>query len=129
MALAAAEIECFRSLVAQRLGLYFDDAKLDFLADVARQRMEATGCDLFSSYRRRIASSAGEPDELRALAERLTVNETYFFRYADHFRAFAEVVVPERIQAQGEQSRPADAGDEEPASLNGRKRSPWLPKG
>jgi chemotaxis protein methyltransferase CheR len=105
MALAATEIEGFRTLVTQRLGLYFDEPRLDFLAEVVRQRMEATGCDLFSSYQRRIASSAGEPDELRALAERLTVNETYFFRYADHFRAFAEVVVPERIQARGPDHR------------------------
>jgi chemotaxis protein methyltransferase CheR len=99
--LAAGDIECFRSLVAERLGLYFDDSKLDFLADVVRQRMEATRCDLFSLYQRRIVSSVGEREELRALAERLTVNETYFFRYADHLRAFAEVVVPDRIQARG----------------------------
>jgi chemotaxis protein methyltransferase CheR len=105
MALAAVEIESFRSQVAQRLGLYFDDARLDFLADVAQQRMEATGCGLFSSYQRRIVSSATKREELRALAERLTVNETYFFRYADHFRAFAEVVVPERIQARGHDHR------------------------
>jgi chemotaxis protein methyltransferase CheR len=105
MTLAAAEIECFRSLVAQRLGLYFDDTKLDFLADVVRQRMEATGCDLFSLYERRIVALASEREELRALAERLTVNETYFFRYADHFRAFAEVVVPDRIQARGHDHR------------------------
>ena len=105
MALAATEIECFRTLVTQRFGLHFDAPRLDFLADVVRQRMEATGCDHFSSYRRRIAASAGEPDELRALAEQLTVNETYFFRYADHFRAFAEVVVPARIQARGRDHR------------------------
>jgi chemotaxis protein methyltransferase CheR len=105
MTLAAVEIESFRSQVAQRLGLYFDDARLDFLADVARQRMEATRCDLFSSYQRRLVSSATEREELRALAERLTVNETYFFRYADHFRAFAEVVVPERIRARGDDHR------------------------
>jgi chemotaxis protein methyltransferase CheR len=101
MAPAAAEIESFRSMVAQRLGLSFDDAKLDFLADVVRQRMEATGCELFSSYQRRIVASASDREELRALAERLTVNETYFFRYADHFRAFAEAVVPDRIRARG----------------------------
>jgi chemotaxis protein methyltransferase CheR len=103
--LAADDIECFRSLVAQRLGLYFDDSRLDFLADVVRQRMETTRCDRFSLYQRRIVSSVGEPEELRALAERLTVNETYFFRYADHFRAFAEVVVPDRIQARGHDHR------------------------
>jgi hypothetical protein len=41
----AAEIECFRGLVAERLGLYFEDGKLDFLADVLRQRMADTGCE------------------------------------------------------------------------------------
>jgi chemotaxis protein methyltransferase CheR len=105
MAPAAVDIEGFRSLVAQRLGLYFDDAKLDFLADVAQRRMEATGCELFSSYLKRIASLATEREEIRALAEQLTVNETYFFRYADHFRAFAEVVVRDRIQARGHDHR------------------------
>jgi chemotaxis protein methyltransferase CheR len=97
VALAGADVECFRALVARSLGLYFEDAKLDFLADVLQRRMEGTRCDLFSLYQRRIASSANEHEELCALAEQLTVNETYFFIYADHFRAFAEVVVPNRF--------------------------------
>jgi chemotaxis protein methyltransferase CheR len=103
VALASADIECFRALVARRLGLYFEDAKLDFLANVLQRRMEGTRCDLFSLYQRRIASSVNEHEELCALAEQLTVSETYFFRYADHFRAFAEVVVPNRIQARARQ--------------------------
>ena len=105
MAPAAVEIEGFRALVARRLGLHFDEAKLDFLADVVQRRMEATGCRLFASYRKRVTSLADERDEMRALAEHLTVNETYFFRYAEHFRAFAEVVVPERIRARGHDRR------------------------
>ena len=105
VAFAAADVECFRALVARRLGLYFEDSKLDFLADVLRRRMEGTRSALFSSYQRRIASSANEHEELCVLAEQLTVNETYFFRYADHFRAFAEVVVPNRIQARAHQRR------------------------
>jgi chemotaxis protein methyltransferase CheR len=105
VALAATDIECFRALVARRLGLYFEDAKLEFLADVLAQRMEGARCDLFSSYLRRITSSASEHEELCALAEQVTVNETYFFRYADHFRAFAEVVVPNRMEARAHQRR------------------------
>jgi chemotaxis protein methyltransferase CheR len=105
MAPAAVEIEGFRSLMAQRLGLYFDDAKLDFLADVVQRRMEATGCESFSTYQKRITSFANEREEMRVLAEQLTVNETFFFRYADHFRAFAEVVVPDRIQTRGHDHR------------------------
>lgn len=95
----AAEIELFRGLVAQRLGLHFEDAKLDFLAEVLRKRMEDTGCSRFSVYERRISSTAGERDEVCALAEQLTVGETYFFRYAEHFEALGEVVLPSRIQS------------------------------
>jgi chemotaxis protein methyltransferase CheR len=105
VALAGADVECFRALVARRLGLYFEDAKLDFLADVLQRRMEGTRCALFSLYQSRIASPVNEHEELCALAEQLTVNETYFFRYADQFRAFAELVVPNRIQARAHQHR------------------------
>ncbi len=122
VALAAAEIESFRSLVAERLGLYFEDSKRDFLADVLRLRMEDTRCHHFSSYRARISSFAGERDEICALAEQLTVGETYFFRYAEHFQAFAAVVVPNRIQARGPDRRlrilsAGCASGEEPYSL------------
>lgn len=97
--LDSADIERFRSVVAQRLGLHFEDNKQDFLADVLRERMAATGCGHFSLYHQRITSSADEPEEMRAVAEQLTVCETYFFRYGDHFRALAETVVPDRIRA------------------------------
>jgi chemotaxis protein methyltransferase CheR len=103
--LAAAEIESFRSLVAQRLGLYFEDAKLDFLADVLRQRMESAGCRLFSSYQRCVAASAGAGEEICALAEQLTVGETYFFRYAQQFSAFIELVIPNRMRARSNDRR------------------------
>jgi chemotaxis protein methyltransferase CheR len=119
---AAAEIECFRGLVAECLGLHFEDSKLDFLADVLRQRMEDTGCRLFSAYRKRILSFPEEHSETGALAEQLTVGETYFFRYAEHFEAFAEVVLPNRIQARGGDHRlrilsAGCASGEEPYSL------------
>ncbi len=119
---AAAEIECFRGLVAERLGLHFEDSKLDFLADVLRQRMEVTGCHLFSVYCKRISSFADEHSETGALAQQLTVGETYFFRYADHFQAFAELVLPNRIQARGRDHRlrilsAGCASGEEPYSL------------
>jgi chemotaxis protein methyltransferase CheR len=118
----AAEIECFRGLVAERLGLYFEDGKLDLLADVLRQRMEDTGCHEFSAYRDRILSFSGERSEIGALAEHLTVGETYFFRFAEHFQALAEVVLPSRIQARGANRRlrilsAGCASGEEPYSL------------
>jgi chemotaxis protein methyltransferase CheR len=89
------DVERFRSLVSRRLGLYFDDDKLEQLADVMRERLESRGGDP-GAYLAQLTLHGTE--EVRALAKRLTVGETYFFRYMDHFRAFAEVVLPERVR-------------------------------
>ena len=91
------EVERFRALIGRHLGLEIDDDRLDSLSDILRQRLETSAYPQIPAYFRRIAM--GDRVELRALAERLTVSETYFFRYWDHFRAFAEVVLPSRVEA------------------------------
>ena len=116
------EIEQFRTLVARRLGLRYEDGKLDYLAEVARQRMELAGIASLESYLERLNSSSRGTDEYRALSEQLTVNETFFFRNADSFRAFAEIVLPERIRARTREKRlrilsAGCASGEEPYSL------------
>ena len=98
-----AHIEQFRTLIAGRLGLHYEDGKLDYLADVIRQRMGKAGSA--GSYVERLASSPGATDELRGLAEQLTVNETFFFRNADHFQALAAVALPARILAKSVEKR------------------------
>ncbi len=99
----AAEIERFRQFVGERLGLHFDDTKLQHLRDALSDRMRALGHRDFDTYEGRLRGSGSE--EIRALADALTVGETYFFRYWDHFRAFVEVVLPERVTARGPQRR------------------------
>ena len=94
--LTPADVQRFRTIVGRRLGLLFDDDKLEELADTLRRRVEAVGHDRAVAYLERL--SAGSPEEVRALAQRLTVGETYFFRYADHFRAFTETVLPDRAR-------------------------------
>src|ERR1017187_9790981 len=116
------DLEQFRTIVARRLGLQYEDGKLAYLADVARQRMELVGSTRFESYLERLISSPRGSGELRALAEQLTVNETFFFRNADNFRAFAEIVLPERICAKTREKRlrifsAGSASGEEPYSL------------
>ncbi len=101
------DVERFRSIVARHLGLSFDDGKLDFLAQVLQDQMENTNSS-GATYLRWLSTSA---EEMRAVAEKLTVCETYFFRYAGHFRAFAEVVIPQvRARSQRRQLRILSAG-------------------
>ena len=97
-AVEAAHVERFRELVVRHLGLQFEDAKVGWLADVLRRRMECSGAPA-ESYLARLA--AGSPrNELGGLAQELTVGETYFFRNIDQFHALREGVLPERLRAQ-----------------------------
>ncbi len=94
-ALRAGDVERFRDWVSDRLGFQLDDSKLGDLAGVLKKRMAAVGTNDFDVYARRWVDAPR--DEVRALAELVTVGETYFFRYADHFRAFSGVVLPDRL--------------------------------
>jgi len=78
-----AELDHFRTIIAGRLGLQFDNGRIDRLAEVLRQRLNAQGGGTASAYLTSIASSANGREELRALATQLTVSETYFFRCPD----------------------------------------------
>ena len=92
---SAGEVERFRSAVARRLGLQFDDGKLGFLAEVLRRRLErGVAADYLAGLEDNPSS-----EEISALARELTVGETYFFRNNEQFRALAEVVLPERMRA------------------------------
>ena len=92
------DLERFRAIISARLGLYFEDAKLGFLGDVLRRRLEVTGGDA-RSY---LSHLDGWPsrEELGSLARELTVPETYFFRHLDQYRALKEIALPERFAAQ-----------------------------
>jgi chemotaxis protein methyltransferase CheR len=107
-ALDRTDIKQFRTIVARRLGLQYEDGKLDYLAEVVRQRMKLAGGGRFEScqsYLEHLNSCPKGSAEWRVLAEQLTVNETFFFRNADNFRAFTEIVLPERIRANAAEKR------------------------
>ncbi len=83
---------------AGKLGIVVDQRNHDQVVEVLRERMAKQRCAGITAYADLLASAAGH-GELRALAERLTVGETYFFRHLDQFRAFSEVALPDRIGA------------------------------
>ena len=68
------------------------------LAEVLQRRLGKTGLAA-RAYLERLDSTAPLGEEVRQLARELTVGETYFFRNIDQFRAFAEVVLPDRHAA------------------------------
>jgi chemotaxis protein methyltransferase CheR len=91
------EVERFRDAVTARLGLALDDARLGVLADLLARRLRSTGSTP-AGYLGSLEAGVGSA-ELGALAQELTVPETYFFRHVAQFEAFAEVALPDRIRA------------------------------
>jgi len=96
-------LEPFRHVLGVRLGLRFEEDKSELLARVLDERVEASGAGSPSTYLARL--SGGGEDEVRALAERLTVGETYFFRNAHDMDAFTGAVLPARMEARAAERR------------------------
>ncbi len=100
MSLSAAEVERFRSGVSSRLGLAFGGANAGTLEAAMRQRLSMTGYRI-AAYLERLDSSDAWPAETVALAEALTIGETYFLRNVEQFRALQHAVLPERAALRG----------------------------
>ena len=92
------DVERFRVAIAHRLGLQFDDARLGFLGEVLQRRLAAGTGTSADAYLRDLERGPAKT-EAAALALELTVGETYFFRNSEQFRALAEIILPERMQA------------------------------
>ncbi len=118
---ATNEVAHFRSMIARRLGLHFDESKFGQLAKLLHQRAQATH-QTCERYLGQLDGAYHGADELYRLAIDLTVTETYFLRNTDQFRACTEVALPARLASKGtgEPVRLLSAGcasGEEPYSL------------
>ncbi|HEY6255054.1 MAG TPA: protein-glutamate O-methyltransferase CheR [Xanthobacteraceae bacterium] len=90
------DVERFRNAISAQIGLQFDDAKLGFLGEVLQRRLDKLGHS-GDAYLRGLEHRPSSR-ELTALAQDLTIGETYFFRNHEQFRALAEVALPERMR-------------------------------
>ena len=101
--LVVAPVERFRAVIARRLGLHFDAAKTPRLEEVLARLSADEGPDSYVSRLERLDAlpPRAQQESLRALAGALTIQETYFFRHLEQFRAFAEVALPRRFAVRG----------------------------
>jgi chemotaxis protein methyltransferase CheR len=95
-------VQRLRRLLADRLGMAFDDKKDAVLAEILQRRAAQHGLT-DRGYLDRLTTAWSA--ELSALAEALTVNETYFFRNIEQFRALADVILPARLRARKDVQR------------------------
>lgn len=112
-----------RDLIYSKCGIYYNDAKKYLLESRIAKRALANKLDSFEKYVELLRSNDAQ-EELQALFESITINETYFFRANQQFEAFENVIVPQLVKqklANGSKSiriwSAACSSGEEPYSL------------
>jgi chemotaxis protein methyltransferase CheR len=95
------ELKLLQTLVYQECGMYFDERRTHFLRDRLQRRLKSCQMDSFYSYYRLLTSREGK-QELVALLENLTVNETSFFRIRPQLELFQKFVLEEILRRKQE---------------------------
>jgi chemotaxis protein methyltransferase CheR len=84
-----------RDMIRDYCGLYFDDSSRYLLEKRLARRVKSHHFDDFRDYYRFIRYDRNSEEELCAIVDVLTVNETYFFREQNQLRAFSEEILDE----------------------------------
>jgi chemotaxis protein methyltransferase CheR len=90
------DLEPFKSLVARRCGLNFDETTESSLASAVARRMEATHGKTSAAY---YACLLGDESEFQEFVTHLTINETYFFREPAQLALLTDVLLPRLMAA------------------------------
>lgn len=87
-----------RDLIRNYCGIYFDDSSKYLLERRLSRRVSLLNLNDFRDYYRFLLYDSKREEELSAIMDILTVNETYFFREPNLLRAFSEEILPELKQ-------------------------------
>ncbi len=84
-----------RDFVRDYCGIYFDDDSRYLLEKRLSRRIRIHHFSNFREYYRYLLYNKNRDEELAAIIDIITVNETYFFREQNQLKAFSEEVLPE----------------------------------
>ena len=100
--LSERDFDRVRNLLSDKAGLVFDECRRDSLSYSLGERLTACGVPTVEAY---LALLPDSPDEVQALLNEVTIQETHFFRNPPQFRALRQHVLPQLIK------RAAASGD------------------
>jgi chemotaxis protein methyltransferase CheR len=106
-----ADWKLLTDLVAERFGLLFSGSRQDILQSRLRSRLQALRLSDIREYYHYLRVHPGRDEEFEQLAQRLTNNETYFFRDPAQLEAIVDHIVPSlRLLRPGRPLRLLSAG-------------------
>jgi chemotaxis protein methyltransferase CheR len=99
LGLRNAAVPLLRDLVHERAGVFFEDARLDLLAERLSALVIDRGFESFLDYYYLLKYDEGGGEEWGRVMDALSVPETYFWREVDQIRAAVEILVPQMAGA------------------------------
>ena len=87
-----------RDLITAQLGVYYDDGRLDLLRDRLAPLAIDRGFDSLLDYYYLLKYDTQAGQEWPRVMDALSVQETYFWREADQFKALASTIVPRVLE-------------------------------
>ena len=91
-------IELLRDLIESHTGIHYDNARLDVLRDKLAPLAIDRGFDSLLDYYYLLKYDADAGREWARAFDALSVQETYFWREADQFRALTTAIMPQLIE-------------------------------
>jgi len=89
------EFRLLRDLIYDYCGIYFQEDNRYLVQRRLLPRLDALSLPSFSDYYRYLRYDPSRKGELEEVVERVTTNETYFFREMNQLSALAEEILPE----------------------------------
>lgn len=93
-----ADILPLRDYISEKLGLYYDEERLNVLYHRLYPLAASEGFRSFSDFHRHLVDNPGSAKILHAMATQLTNNETYFFREMEQLQTFIDSILPEMVR-------------------------------
>ena len=95
LALPEGTTSLIRSLINERIGMYFDNGKSDILIDKLSPLVIERGFSSFLDYYYLLKYDAAAKAEWQNVMNALSVQETYFWREFDQVRALVQTLLPQ----------------------------------
>ena len=105
ISMTQAQFDSLRKVIYDRSGIHFPDTKKYVLESRLSRRLEELEFDSFTQYLKFLTMGPYQMDEFQEMFNRITINETSFFRNEPQLDVFEKRVLPMLLEARKDTKR------------------------
>lgn len=97
--MSESQFEKLRKIIYDRSGIHFQDTKKYVLESRLTRRLEELDFENYDQYLMYLTTGPYQSEEFQEMFNRITINETSFFRNEPQLQSFEERILPELLEA------------------------------